>query len=176
MGVLNRGSHGSSEEDGTIGLTLLHSAGYSAADGDYEKTLHEIRHTVRMEQGERLFSFRLEAGSEELLEQLDQKAQTYNEQPYAFAMNASGNGVKPLPAMLMDPEESLVSACKKSEKQGGYIIRLYESAGRENKGVLSFPWLEAAYEVSLQPFEIRTLHLDEKSGVIKETEMIWEGQ
>lgn len=176
VAVLNRGSHGSSEEDGTIGLTLLHSAGYSAADGDYEKTLHEIRHTVRMEQGERLFSFRLEAGSEELLEQLDQKAQTYNEQPYAFAMNASGNGVKPLPAMLMDNEEILVSACKKSEKQGGYIIRLYESAGRENKGVLSFPWLEAAYEVSLQPFEIRTLHLDEKSGVIKETEMIWEGQ
>ena len=47
--AVNGGSYGSSIEDGVIGLTLLHSAGYSAADFDEKKTLHEVRHTVRME-------------------------------------------------------------------------------------------------------------------------------
>ena len=60
--VINCGSHGSSINAGKIGLTLLRSAGYSAADGNFERTLREERHTVRMEQGERIFRFRIEAG------------------------------------------------------------------------------------------------------------------
>lgn len=93
--VINCGTHGSSINAGKIGLTLLRSAGYSAADGNFERTLREERHTVRMEQGERIFRFRIEAGKPgELMDGLDRKAQIFNEAPYAFAFNPSGKGEK----------------------------------------------------------------------------------
>ena len=41
--VINCGTHGSSINAGKIGLTLLRSAGYSAADGNFERTLREVK-------------------------------------------------------------------------------------------------------------------------------------
>lgn len=169
--VLNRGSYGSSEENGVIGLTLLHSAGYSAADGDYEKTLHEIRHTVRMEQGERLFSFRLEAGERALMDSVDKDAQAYNEEPYAFAFNPSGGGEKRAPALLVDNEQIVVSACKKAGSERGYVIRVYESAGKENEACLSLPWAGVSKNLFFKPFEIKTLLFDETTAEMKEVDI-----
>lgn len=113
--AVNGGSYGSSIEDGVIGLTLLHSAGYSAADFDEKKTLHEVRHTVRMEQGERKFAFRFEAGKADLLDNVDRTAQAYNEEPYVLALNASGAGEKKAPAILVDQANVLVSAWKRQK-------------------------------------------------------------
>ena len=170
--VLNKGSHGSSEKDGTIGLTLLHSAGYSAADGDFERTLREKRHTVRMEQGERLFSFKVEAGKTEELEAvLDQKAQVYNEEPYAFAFSAPGTGKKAGSFMTIDNPAILVSACKMAESGEGYTIRVFETANKESEGMLSIPALGITKKISLKPFELKTLHLDEKAGVIADADI-----
>ena len=170
--VLNKGSHGSSEKDGTIGLTLLHSAGYSAADGDFERTLREKRHTVRMEQGERLFSFKVEAGKTEELEAvLDQKAQVYNEEPYAFVFSASGTGKKAGSFMTIDNPAVLVSACKRAESGEGYTIRVFETANKESEGMLYIPALGITKKISLKPFELKTLHLDETAGVIADADI-----
>lgn len=172
LAILNRGSHGSSEENGTIGLTLLHSAGYSAADGDYEKTLHEIRHTARMEQGERLFSFRLEAGDRTLMDRLDKEAQVYNEEPYAFAFNPSGDGKKRASSLLVDNDEVILSSCRQTLDTKGYVIRVYESAGRENEALLSLPWAGVSKKLFLKPFEIKTLLFDEADMEIREAGII----
>ncbi len=170
--VLNRGSHGSSVKDGVIGLTLLHSAGYSAADGEYERTLRQVRHTVRMEQGERLFSYRLLAGPASMLDCLDKKAQVYNEEPYAFAFSPSGKGEKKPPLLLLDNEAVWVSACKRAEENGGYIIRLAEGAGKESSAVMTLPVTKTSYSVTLAPFEIKTLHYDERTGTVREADIL----
>ena len=173
LAVFNRGSHGSCERDGVIGLTLLHSAGYSAADGNYERTLRELRHTVRMEQGERLFSFRLQAGKvEQLMDHLDQEGQIYNEQPYAFAFSPSGNGEKKGTFITVDNDAVLISAFKRAESGKGYTIRVFEGAGKDSKAVLRLPWAGLETEIHLHPFEVKTLHFDETTGVIVETDLL----
>ena len=170
--AVNCGSYGSSIEDGVIGLTLLHSAGYSAADFDEKKTLHEVRHTVRMEQGERKFAFRFEAGKEELLDNVDRIAQAYNEEPYVLAFNASGAGEKKSPAILVDQANVLVSAWKKAENGEGYTLRLYESTGKDTAAVVALPFAGVTCPVSLKGFEIKTLHYDEQTKQLTEADLL----
>ena len=170
--AVNGGSYGSSIEDGVIGLTLLHSAGYSAADFDEKKTLHEVRHTVRMEQGERKFAFRFEAGKADLLDNVDRTAQAYNEEPYVLALNASGAGEKKAPAILVDQANVLVSAWKKAENGEGYTLRLYESTGKDTTAVVELPFAGVACPVSLKGFEIKTLHYDEQTKQLAEADLL----
>ena len=170
--AVNGGSYGSSIEDGVIGLTLLHSAGYSAADFDEKKTLHEVRHTVRMEQGERKFAFRFEAGKTDLLDNVDRTAQAYNEEPYVLAFNASGAGEKKSPAILVDQANVLVSAWKKAENGEGYTLRLYESTGKDTAAVVALPFAGVTCPVSLKGFEIKTLHYDEQTKQLTEADLL----
>lgn len=170
--AVNCGSYGSSIENGVIGLTLLHSAGYSAADFDEKKTLHEVRHTVRMEQGERKFAFRFEAGKKDLLDNVDRTAQAYNEEPYVLAFNASGAGEKKSPAILVDQANVLVSAWKKAENGEGYTLRLYESTGKDTAAVVALPFAGVTCPVSLKGFEIKTLHYDEQTKQLTEADLL----
>ena len=170
--AVNGGSYGSSIEDGVIGLTLLHSAGYSAADFDEKKTLHEVRHTVRMEQGERKFAFRFEAGKTDLLDNVDRTAQAYNEEPYVLAFNASGAGEKKSPAILVDQANVLVSAWKKAENGEGYTLRLYESTGKDTAAVVALQFAGVTCPVSLKGFEIKTLHYDEQTKQLTEADLL----
>jgi alpha-mannosidase len=159
--LINNGIHGSSCQNGRIGLTLLRSAGYSAADGHFEKTLHEVRHTVRMEQGERLYRFRVTAGSlEETQAGLSRKAQAFNEAPCAWMYNPPGRGEKCPPFMTLDASTVTVSALKQAEDGQGYILRLYESMGKAAAARVSIPSLAIDETLAFKPFEIRTFRLD----------------
>ncbi len=160
LAVINDGVHGSCFSAGNIGITLLRSAGYSAADGHFEKTLHEVRHTVRMEQGERVFKFLVTAGEMEKVDaSLSQKALAFNEAPYALAMNPAGRGEKCPPLFTLDHPTVMVSAFKQAEDGAGYILRLYESMGEKAQARIQIPRLNIDEVVSLSPFEIRTFRL-----------------
>lgn len=162
LSVINDGIYGSSCRDGRIGLTLLRSAGYSAADGHFEKTLHEVRHTVRMEQGERLFRFRVTAGSLEATdEELSRKAQIFNEAAFALMYNPPGRGEKCPPFMTLDAPTVTVSALKRAEDGQGYILRLYESMGKPAAARVAIPALSINETLEFAPFEIRTFRLEQ---------------
>lgn len=173
LAVINCGTYGSSIHGGKIGITLLRSAGYGAADGNYERTLREERHTVRMEQGERIFRFRIEAGKPgELMDCLDRKAQIFNEAPYAFAFNPSGNGDKRGELITIDNPAVILSAFKKASAKDGYIIRVYEAAGKKNYAQLKLPAWGTVYKLDCNPFEIKTVFLDAKTGRISEADLL----
>ena len=173
LAVINCGNHGSCVRNGEIGITLLRSAGYSAADGNFECTLHEERHTVRMEQGERIFRFRVMAGEhQEILDSLDKEAQIFNEVPYGFALSPSGNGQKKGTFFTIDNPAVILSACKKAERKDGYVLRVYEAAGKENNARIAFSGLDTACEVRLNPYEIKTLYFDVEKCTIKETDLL----
>ncbi len=162
LAVINDGVYGSSFHQGRIGLTLLRSAGYSAADGHYEKTLREVRHTVRMEQGERLFRFRVTAGDKNEVDgQLLQKAQAFSETPFALACNPPGRGEKCPPVMTVDSMHVAVSALKQAEDGQGYILRLYECMGETAIARIAFPGMGIDEAFAFHPFEIRTFRLQE---------------
>jgi len=160
LAVINDSLYGSSFHNGRIGLTLLRSAGYSAADGHFEKTLREVRHTVRMEQGERLFRFRVTAGHmREVDSHLSRMALVFNEAPYALACNAPGRGEKCPPLMTLDCSQVMVSAFKQAENGQGYILRLYESMGEAAQACIRIPCLAIDESVAFAAFEIRTFRL-----------------
>lgn len=137
-----------------------------------KRRCHEVRHTVRMEQGERKFAFRFEAGKEDLLDNVDRTAQAYNEEPYVLALNASGAGEKKAPAILVDQANVLVSAWKKAENGEGYTLRLYESTGKDTTAVVELPFAGVACPVSLKGFEIKTLHYDEQTNQLAEADLL----
>jgi alpha-mannosidase len=160
LAVINDCVYGSSFRKGVIGITLLRSAGYSAANGHYEKTLREVRHTVRMEQGERLYRFRITADSmREVDKSLSQKAQVFNEKPYALAINPPGRGEKCPPMMTVEGSHVMLSALKQAEDGNGYILRLYESMGETAEARIRIPCLNIGETLSFAPFEIRTFRL-----------------
>lgn len=171
--VINNGTHGSSSQDGNIGMTLLRSAGYGAADGNFERTLREERYTERMEQGERIFRFKVEAGeADDVLERIDRDAQIFNEEPYAFTFSPSGNGTGRGTFLTISNPAIVLSAFKKADRKEGYVLRVYEAAGRVSKAVINFPCLQMSREIELNPFEIRTYYLDPEKSCMTETDLL----
>ena len=175
IAVYNLGNHGSNLENGTIGLTLLRSAGYAGNDvftpnPEYPPCYSENRYTARMDQGERIFRFRFEAGeTAKLSPELDRKALEYNEEPYIFMLSPSGNGKQADGAfMTVSNPAVIISSFKKAEDGEGYTLRIYESAGRESEAVLRVPSLGIEEKLTLRPFEIRTLRLDARNREIRE--------
>lgn len=173
LAVLNTGTHGSSAEKGKIGLTLLRSPGYSAADGNFEKTLREVRHTVRMDQGERIFHFRVCAGEgEKLRHTLSREAQAYNEAPFALAFCPFGRGSTPNPLVTIDNAAVILSCFKRAEDGKGYIFRLYESEGRAQTFTVRLPVANVERSDSLNPFEIKTYRFEPERRSIEDSPLL----
>lgn len=172
IAVINNGTHGSSFNSGVIGLTLLRSPGYSAADGHFEKTLHEVRHTVRMEQGERIFHFRVKAGdSRSIVNSIHSDAQVFNERPYAMAFCPSGKGEKKNPLITIDNQAVIVSCLKLAEDSKGFILRVYESTGEKSSAVIKLG-IGVEKKISLNGFEIKTYYFDLNAKTIEECDML----
>lgn len=168
--VLNQGTYGLSYDRGTLGLTLLRSAGYSAADGSTGKALCEKQYGPRMEQGERSYSFMIDAGAKEEMEQnADNKALVYNEKPYGFAYCPPGTGEKKDAFILIDNPMVVVSAIKKAENSSDFILRVYESCGKSQEAVVELKELGITQRISLIPNEIKTYIIDVNNKCLKET-------
>lgn len=174
LAVFNKSTYGSSEHDGVIGLTLLRSAGYAGGDaGSRSGNYNEMRFYPRMEQGERIFHFRVDAGkADAMVPLLDQKAQAYNEDPYIFMLTPSGNGKKAGSLITISNPSVLVSTFKRAESGEGYTLRLYEGAGEVTSAVVEIPSLSIRKEITMQPFELLTLHLDEKAHTLETADIL----
>lgn len=177
LAVLNKGTYGAGYKDGELGLTLLRSAGYTASDFIMGKALQEEQWAPRMEQGERFYQYRITAGKkQELSEVIDDMAQAYNEEPYAFTYcppgyEASGEKEK-VSFLTIDNPRVILSALKKSEDRDGYIIRLYESSGENTSALLSVLNGKIKKKVELKANEIKTYFLSVAEGYMEETKMI----
>lgn len=169
LSIINQGTYGSNSKDGKIGITLLRSAGYSAADGNFERSLQEERYASRMDQGERIYRFKVNAGDfNQLLHRIDRDAQIFNEKPYALPFSSSSTGKKVGSFLLLDNSAIILSALKLAEDRKGYVIRLYESEGVGQNATIKLPDYEITMKMSFAPFEIKTLYFDPKACNIEE--------
>ncbi len=157
VAVINNGTHGASYDKGTIGVTLLRASGYTASDFVMGKALHEDRYAERMEQGERIYQFRIAGDdADKLMADVEKMAQTFNEAPYAMAYCPSGRGQKKPSFITLSNNEIIISAFKKAENQEGYVLRLYESVGKDQDTVVTIPEWKIEETIALKGHEIRT--------------------
>ncbi len=170
--LLNNGVYGSSFENGEIRMSLLRSAGYTAHPIDDRELLPQDRFSARIDQGERLYTFRLEGGKKETrLANAGKEAAFLGEAPFVLSFFPSREKKIPhLPLCEVKGEGIEMTAFRRARDGRGWIIRLFESAGRKQKAVLSFPGI--GYAVMMHPFEARTLRYIPEEHSIKEDNIL----
>ncbi len=155
---INDGTYGADFTKGELRLSLLRSPAYSGHPIEDRPIVPQDRFTPRIDQGERIFRFWLNAGpAGERLTAIDREALSKNERPYALSFFPPGEGVAPQPGVRVSGEGVQVTAVKKAEDNDDLIIRLFEPTGSERVTVVELPWVRATMKVRLRPFEVKTL-------------------
>jgi alpha-mannosidase len=163
--IINNCIHGFDFKDGKIGLSLLRSAAYSGLPMDDDLTIvRRDRFEPRIDQGERFFKFGLNAGSaEERFSKIDREALVKNESPMPLCCFPPGTGKKPMPGVTLSDSVVQLTALKMAENHQWLILRLFEPTGKERQTRITIPYLDLGFDVSLKPFEIKSLAVDIQS-------------
>jgi len=174
--IANDGTYASSFTKGEMRITLLRSPAYVAHPVNDWPIVPDNMFRPRIDQGERLFSFWLNAGSVgERMCAVAQEAQIHNEKPMAQWFSPSGCGIRPKPFALLSNRNVQITTIKQAENGEGWIIRLFEPTGRHQKTRLRIlAGKPIRKTVTLQPFEIKTLKIDTALGTVVETNLMEE--
>ena len=171
--VTNEGVYGSDFANGEARISLLRGAAHSADPAGERPMLFQDRFIPRIDQGERVFRFWVNAGPlRDRLESVDREALAKNETPYVLSYLPPGTGPKAKPAVVLSDKAVLVTAMKKSEDRNSLVIRLFEPTGKPRRTVLSLPWALAKIRVSLGAFEIKTLLFSPRKKTFRETDLL----
>ncbi len=172
--VINDRTYGFDFADGELRLSLLRSPAYSGHP--VEGQPHIVppdRFEPRIDQGERLFRFWIEAGSAaEIMMNLDRKARLKNQPPLVLPCNPPGTGTVPLPGINLSNPCIRLAALKMAEDESWLIIRLFEPAGVNQTTITAIPCLNLEFETSLAPFEIKTIAVDLRTKSHIETDLM----
>lgn len=157
---ISTGTYGFSLLRNSLCLTLLRSPAYAAHPVGNTHLVPQDRYTPRIDQGERLFTFRINGGkSDERLRVIEREALAANEKPFALSFFPRGGGKKPKPLAELTDATVVIQALKPAEDKNGYIVRLYEPTGRAHQTRLKLPALGVAETIALAPFEIKTFRI-----------------
>ena len=160
VNVYNKGTYGSSLEKNRLLITLMRSPAYTAHPVKDLPILPTDRHSPYIEQGERLFDFKLTFGRETLSNGL--LAQTYNEEPYALSFFPSGDGDAVITGapLRVDGGKIVVSAFKKAETRGDtYLLRLFNPEASSNTCTVCAACFDIEKELTLGGFEVKSFFL-----------------
>jgi alpha-mannosidase len=164
--LINDGTYGSDFDGSELRLSLLRSPVYSALTiGDRPLIKDQNRFTPRIDQGERLFRFWVNAGSVQgRLNEIDREAMVQNEAPMALSFFPAGLSVKNENQSIVKLSDECIqlSALKKAENDESLIIRMYEPTGQKRTSLISFPSMNISKQVELDGFEVKTFELDFK--------------
>lgn len=141
--VMNNGTYGGSCKDNTLQISLLRTPVYSAHP-IYDRQIAETdRNHEHMDMGEREFSYRITTD----VQQLDAKAEIYNQPVYALSFFPSGHGTV---------KDTMVEITNKNLLLTRYTkqVRIYNASELAQEGNLKFS--NQTYALKLQPFEYQT--------------------
>ncbi len=167
--AINDGVYGSSYDKGVLHITLLRSPAYTAHPIEDRELVPQDRYMPYIEQGERDFSFRFEAGAEgEILEKAARTAQQFNMKPMALSLYPAGTGELPEAPLSLSGDKVTLNAFKKAETGEGYVARLFNPTEKEALATLGFYGKTA--DLSFGPFEIKTIRLTKEN--VKEIDIL----
>ena len=163
LSVFNRGIYGSSWDNGTLYLTLLHSPGHTTHPLGDRRTLPADRHADYMEQGERDFSIRIVAGE---MTDVDtaRAALSFNETPMAVNVFPSGDGFDPngtpagrVPFLTLNEESPVtLTALKRTEDGQDVLVRLFNPTAASAAVTVACPALGVTEPLTLGTYEAAT--------------------
>jgi len=171
--IINDGTYGSDYADGEVRISLLRGAAHASDPSGPHNPPVQDRAIPRIDQGNRLFRFRLQAGSrKERLEAVEREALGVGERPYVLPYFPPGEGRKAAPAARLSDPVVVLTAMKKSEDGKALIIRLFEPTGRARTTVLTLPFAGARTRLTLKPFEIKTLLFNLRNKKFREVDLL----
>jgi alpha-mannosidase len=176
LSLLNDGKYSFDAQGADIGLTVLRSPIY-AHHHPAEPQPDEVY--TYMDQGVQRFTYTLlpHAGSWQQAGTV-QRAAELNQPSIALAATFHPQGSLPQSDSFLQvgAENVIVSALKKAEDGNGWIVRLYETAGRETRAILQLPLFKRKVEAAFKPCEIKTFFIPgDLQQPVKEVNLLeWE--
>ena len=175
LSVLNDGTYACDFKDNELRLSLVRSPAYSALTDGKSEFVPQDRFSPRIDQGERLFHFRINAGNAtERLSHVDREALVFNEAPMAVSFFPSGQDVPAGELLRLTDDVVQVTAVKKSQQGNILVVRLFEPTGYDRSTRLQIPTLDLDEQVELKGFEIKTLLINMESQHVTEANLLEE--
>ncbi len=158
LSVINNGTYACDFKDNELRLSLVRSPAYSALTDGKSEFVPQDRFSPRIDQGERLFRFRISAGkANERLAHIDREALVFNEAPMAVSFFPSGQQTPSGMLLKLSDDAVQATAIKKADRGENLVVRLFEPTGMERSTRLIIPSLELDEKIDLKGFEIKTL-------------------
>jgi len=171
--VINDRVYGFDFKGGELRISLLRSPAYAADTGDSRSLSIQDRFLPRMDQGERIFRFWINAGkAKDRLALIDREALAKNERVMALCCFPSGEGKEIAPSLILSDKAIQVTAFKMAEDKNWLVFRLFEPTGRNRKTRVEIPGLNIACDLSLGAFEIKTVAVDLGSRDMFELDLV----
>jgi alpha-mannosidase len=161
--VANNGIYGSSWMNGVLYLTLLRSPAYTTLNMEDKEAIPQDRFTPYIDQGERVYGFRITGDDINCLwGKARSDAALLNQPPYCLSFSPKGSDAPVTRALeIMGSEFVEAVALKMAEDGDGYILRLFNHAGKTETCEICCPPLNITGQVTLHAFEIGTYRLRE---------------
>jgi alpha-mannosidase len=173
--VLNNGTYACDFKHDELRLSLVRSPAYSALTDGESDFVPQDRFSPRIDQGERLFRFRVSAGQEDdRLARVDREALVFNEKPMAVSFFPSGQQERSGMFLELADEVVQVTAVKKSQSGEDLVVRLFEPTGGDRTTRLRIPSMELDEEIPMKGFEIKTLLVSPENGNLTESDLLEE--
>ena len=176
--VINDGNGGSDFADGELRLTLLRSPAYTASfshDPDNAPHISPDRFNLYIDQGERFFSFRVNAGPfGERMGAVCREAQANAEAPVFVPFTPPKTSVagQPKAMVILSNGKVELTAVKRAETSGEYVIRLFAPDGNPQEVAIDMPALGIRHTERLGAYEIVSLLTDTKGKRLFRTDLL----
>jgi alpha-mannosidase len=161
---INNGIYGFDFLHGELRLSLLRSPTYSGHPINDRPIIPQDRFLPRIDQGERTFSFWINAGdAKKRLEHIDREALIHNETPFALSFFPSGGGQTPKNLISLSDEIIQLAAFKQSEDKAGYIIRLFNQTDEDQTTSISLLGETILDALKFSKYEIKSFKWNGKN-------------
>ena len=159
LSVSNDGVYGSSCGDGALNITLLRSPVYTAHPIKERPIIPDDRFNPHIDQGERRYSFRIIAGKSDFVRrETPRVASILNDGFMPVSYYPPTSGKKSMTPISISGNV-LMPVFKKAGDGNGFIVRLFNPSGMEQKYAIDSLLLEKRADGTLQPWEIQTYRL-----------------
>jgi alpha-mannosidase len=172
--VINDGVYGFDFAGAELRLSCLRSPAHAGHPvDDVTPIVRQDRFEPRVDQGDHVFRFWLQGGpASERLTAIDRDAATKHDEPMALNVFPPGRGPQVRSGPTLSDRAVQITAVKMSEDGRSMILRLFEPTGTARTTTLSVPVLDVAFDVTLSPFEIRTLAIDLATRKVDEVDLL----